>query len=552
MTKKKEVVEEVKEVVQEPKKEEETKETSKVVKKEKWKKFWSELKSFLIIIIIIGLVVLGGWYWYTHMKDHTKEESKQKEEQKEVVGYDYKVIERDKKIEYCEGCNGKYLVYDSSNNVLSKIYETNGKLLYEGEFEYNFVYEGLDHTLYILEDDLAEEENVISVNRLKDGEIEHLFKVSKENVMFKPILYQDDEDDYYLLGFVGELTSNETGKTVIDKTFIVNLDNETNELDGYSLAGDKANIGVNDPIVTHNKSLITFTDAELKEYGVYDLSNNTVKINAEYELLYSTYDDSFIAKKDGKTGLINSSEKILVVFEYDFIDKNKDFYVIGKDDKLAIMNDKYEFVTGFDFKYQRAYDKHDYNYTLCCSSFNSFAAWHVKDKYLLITNYGSLSIQDSRYDVNEAYIISSDGTYETVAEDYFDQVDGYYLFFNSKDQKYKVYDDSLEEKYTLDLSTYTYGKKPQYFFRIGNVLGVMDKDLYFNIETGKEILKDVTFDMKNVSVKVEKSTIHLMVSEEEVYSFKNDDKFASWFEETDYGYLIQGPKNGKDILLIEK
>ena len=160
------------------------------------------------------------------MKDHSKDNEKQETKEKEVIGYDYEIIERDQKLEYCDGCNGKYLVYTSSDNVISKIYKTNGKLLYEGEYDYDYVYEGLDHSLYILQYDLAIDENVISINRLNDGEIEHLFKVAKENIMFKPILYQDKNDDYYLLGFVGELISNESGEEVVEKTYIVNLDNE--------------------------------------------------------------------------------------------------------------------------------------------------------------------------------------------------------------------------------------------------------------------------------------------------------------------------------------
>ena len=508
--------------------------------------FWEEVGSFLMIIVIIGLISLGGWYWYTHMKDHSKDEKKPETEEKEIVGYDYKLIKEAKnsKLLY------NYLIVENDDNEITNVYDSKGKMVYEGQFSYTTFYVDKNHDLYLADEDYLEEENVITLYKLKDGEFEQQFKISRENVFYTCLLYRDGSDEY-LLGFVGEKLSNESGKYEVEKTYIVNLDNEESELDGYFLTGDEARIGQDSPVVTHNTSYVTFSDYEMKNYGLYDLDNQEVVVDAEYELMYSTYDNGFVAKKDNKTGIINANQKILVVFEYDFIDIHEDFYVVGKDDKLAIMNDDYEFVTKFDFDYQRSFEGHEYLYTLCCTSFNSFAAEKHDDKYLLVTNYGSLSILDSKYKVNEAYIINSDGTYETIQEDFFDQTGEYTIFFNSKDKKYRVYDNDLEELSTIDLSSYTFGKKPQYFDSFGNYLIVSGKEIYFDALTGKEAsTKDIVYELKNVKITYSKPTLKVFVDNEEVISV-DDPSFITYIMKTDKGFIIRTPK-GESIILIEK
>ena len=544
MANKKKEIEEVKEVekVEEPKKEV-PKEEVKTIPRRRIN-FWSEFKSFLLLVLIIGLISLGGWYWYTHMKDHSKDNTEEKE--KSVIGYNYKIIKNDKYSKFVYD----YLIEENENNDITHVYDSKGNVLYEGEFSYTTFFVDKNHNLYLTEEDSADEENVITLYRLRDGEFEKLFKVSHENVFFTYLVYRNGEEEY-LLGFVGEVLSNESGKYEVDKTYIVNLDNEESELEGYFLTGDEARIGQGSPVVTHNMSYVTFSDYDMKNYGLYDLSNQEVAVEAEYELMYSTYNNGFVAMKDDKTGIINANQKILVVFEYDFIDSHEDFYVIGKDDKLAIMNDDYEFVTGFDFDYQRAYEGHEYLYTLCCTSFNSFAAEKHGNKYLLVTNYGSMSIQESKYKVNEAYVINSDGTYETIQEDFYDQTGDYTLFFNSKDKTYKVYDYDLEELSTIDLSSYTYGKKPQYFDNFGTYLNVSGKDVYFDSETGKEVSdKDIVYAFKNVKITYSKPTLTVYVDDEEVLSYE-DPTFITYILKTNNGFLIRSPK-GNDVMLIEK
>jgi len=513
--------------------------------------FWSEIKSLFIILLIIGLFVLGGWAWYSHMKDHP--EGRKRETNKEVVGYEYKVInkEENKSYQSDEGL----LIYDNKDGNLAKIIDSKGNVLFEGDTEYSYVVRGTDDKIYVVNDELAENENVLSVGIVKEGKIEQAFKVGKENVYFSMMLYAKDENSSpRLVGFTGSLTNNEDGEYKVEKTYIVNLNNETSELEGYVLQGDSAVNSQDSPITTLSDTYVTFSNYNGTEYGLYNYKNNSVAIEAKYDKLYSTYNNSFIAVKDNKAGIINANEKILTVFEYDFIDRHKDFYVVGKDDKLAIMSKTYEFITGFEFDYQRAYKDHNYEYTPCCATFNSFEAYKYGDKYLLVTNFGNDPLRGLAYPVNEAYIIYSNGKYETIAEDAIDYLDEGVLIFNSNDRTYTYYDMDLEEKTTIDMSSYAYAKEAQNFYMFGNIVGVYDKNVFFNLDTGKEIEDDkIVYENKNFKVEYDKKNITVYVDGESIYEFKaSTDILENCITKTNSGFMINGPAGEKDILLIEK
>ena len=547
-------IEEVKEVKEE-KVEEVKAEVKEEVKVEETPRrrinFWSELKSFFIILIIIGLFVLGGWAWYSHMKDHP--EGRKKEAEKVVVGYDYRVINKEEKKSYQS--DEDLLIYDNKDGMLAKIIDSKGNVLFEGEADYSYVIRGIDNKLYVINDELAEEENVTTVSVVKEGKIETAFKISKENVYFSMLLYANDEvSSPRLIGFSGRDVNNDSGEFQVDKTYIVNLNNEVSELEGYVLQGDTAVNSADSPITTHNDTYVTFSNYDNTEYGLYNYKTNSVAIEAKYDKLYSTYNNSFIAVKDKKAGIINANEKILTVFEYDFIDRHKDFYVVGKDDKLAIMNKSYEFVTGFEFDYQRAYKEQEYEYTPCCATFNSFEAYKYGDKYLLVTNYGSNVTQGFTYPVNEAYIIYSSGKYETIDEDAIDYLDDGLLIFNAKERTYTYYDMDLEEKSTIDMSSYAYAKEAQNFYMFGDIAGVFDKNVFFNLDTGKEVEDDrIVYENKNFKVVYDKKNVTIYVDGESIYKFKaSSDVLDECITKTSNGFLISGPATEKDILLIEK
>ena len=546
---KKEVKEEVKEEIREEMKEEILDGTSVMPKRRVY--IWAELKALFIILLIIGLFILGGWAWYAHMKDHPG--YKHEEKEKEVVGYDYKIVEKEKNRTYQSDTD--LFIYETSEDKLGRIVDSRGNELFKGEEDYTYVVRGIDDKVYVINDELAENENELTVGVLNDGKIETQFKLAKENVYFSLMYYcKDETSSPKLIGFSGSLVNNENGEYAVEKTYIVNLNNEVSELDGYVLQGDAAVNSQDSPIMTYSDTYVTFSNYKGTEYGLFNYKNNSVVIEAKYEKLYSTYNNSFIAVKDSKAGIINANEKILAVFEYDFIDRHKDFYVIGKDDKLAIMNKSYEFVTGFEFDYQRAYTEQNYEYTPCCATYNSFEARKYGDKYLLVTNYGNLLVNGFKYPLNEAYIIYSNGKYETIEEDTINYLDDGLLIFNSKEKTYTYYDNDLEEKNTIDMSSYAYARDPQIFYEFGNVAGIFEKNLFFNLDTGKEVEDDkIVYENKNFKVVYDKKNVTVLVNDEEVYKFKaSSDDLVDCITKTDNGFIISGPEAGKDIILIEK
>ncbi len=477
--------------------------------------FWSEFKSLLIIILIIGVISLGGWYWYTHMNPR-KSDPIIKQGEAEKLGYNYTVYSSKNKMDVIYG---KYII-DAKDNVLYRIMDLDGKVLFEGEQEYSYVYLGVDNNIYVIKDEDAENENVLTLYKLGAEGLENISKMYETEIYLSPIVYSDRKDDEYLLGFAGLEYSESEDK----KTFIYSLTGDKNELEGYTLLGDTQITGAGQEFVTRNKKYISF--GKEKE-GLYNLETNEVAIPATYDHIYATYNNSFVAVKNGKAGIINEKQKKLTSIEYDFVDINNGFYVVSKNKKLAIMDEKYKLVTDFVFAYQG--DK--YNYKPCCMETNSFAAYKRGSKYLLITNKLN---SDVEYSKNEAYLISSDGKYETIKEDNYELIDEDIYLIQKDEAKVRFYDKALNFKYEIDLSSYDFDLDDIYFDKAGNTLLIPEKGIYFNYTSGEELEnKEVIYENMNVkleyldkkiNIKVDDKDIHALVTDEDYPEIKNIEK----------------------------
>ena len=552
---KKEIVDEKVEEVKEEKKSEEVKEVKEEKKEEPKSEvkvtpkrkinFWSEFKSFLIIILIIGLLVLGGWAWYKYIKDHPKPESETiQESKKEVVGYNYKVVNKDGN--EAQVLDNYIILY--KDGYVTKILSLTGEVLYEGSYKANTFALGIDKKLYLLDVQSADDANSIKVSKFDGNEIKEVYSVGVDNVYFQLIYYSDYENDSYLVGLAGSEFVFEDGESKIEDTYFYDLKGNGDSFNGYMLSGDVAVLDIESDIYTYNEQYITFVDNNDK-YGLYDYVNEKMVTEASYDGLYGTYNDNFVAVKDKKAGIINSNEKILVVFEYDFIDQHKDFYVVSKDDKLAIMNKDYEFVTGFDFKYQKG-DGEGFIYKLCCASFNTFAAVKYGNKYILVTN-NMINEYGLDYPIDETYIIDSNGESEAIKEDGFNILDNYIYFFDKKSNSYAFYDKDLDYRFTVDLSTYAFAKDFQYFYEFGDYVYVSGKNIYFDTKNGKEVTKpEESFVNKNVKVIDGNNKAVISVDGEEVVTLKNSKKNPMIQEDYSNGFYFADDE--KLIVFIEK
>lgn len=537
-----EVIEEVKEEITEDVKDE-LLDGARIMPKRKVS-FWAEFKAFIIILAIIGLISLGGWYWYTHMKDHSVKEKDSEVKEKEIIGYDYKVLDKkDNDVKVV----GDYIIFYKEDYV-TKILSLSGNVLYEGNYKANRFALGFDKNLYLLDVQSADDANSIKVSKFDDNDIKEVYSVGVDNTYFQLIYYSDYEDNSYLVGLAGSEFVYEDGETKIEDTYFYDLKGNEDSFNGYMFSGDVAVLDVESDIHTYNDQYITFVDSNNK-YGLYDYVNREVVIDSEYDGLYGTYNDNFIAVKDKKAGIINSKEKILVVFEYDFIDRQNGFYVIGKDDKLAIMNKDYEFVTGFDFKYHRG-DGIEYTYKLCCTNFNTFAAIKLGDKYILATNV-IIDEDDLDNSNDDTYLIDSNGESEAIKEDGFKVLDNYVYFFNKKENSYLFYDKDLEYRFTVDLSTYTFAKSFQDFYELGDYVYIFEKDLFFDTKNGKEVEKpEEIYINKNVTVTNSNNTAVIKADGEKIATLKNTKKNPMLQEEYDKGFYFTDDE--KLVIFIEK
>lgn len=481
-----EKVEEVKEEKVEKKEDKQVEEKKETPKKAS--KFFSEFKAFLGIVLIIGLLILGGWYWYNHQNPRKGKEPKDVITSSKI-GYNYTLIssKNDMNIYY-----NKYVI-DKTDDGYLKIMTLDGSTLYEGQAsEYDSFILGYDNNLYFIKDDDAENENIITLYRLDNKEITKVFEIYDSDIYLDQIVYCDSEGFDYLIGFAGSEKYSD-GEV---KTVIYSLDGNKEELDGYEIIGDSLRTGAGEEFRTANPSYISFGNAKVQ--GLYDLDKMEVAIDPSYDELKSTHNNSFIVIKNNKTGIINEKQKKLVDFEYDFIDYNVDFYVVSKNHKLAIMNKDYKLVTGFDFDYL---GNQEYKSKLCCAEYNTFAAYKIGNKYLLVTNINA-SGEDFIYSKNEAYIINSDGKYETVPETGYGITDNSVYFYSSNDKKISFYNHNLEHMYDLDYTDYDVDINDLYFTKVQNALHEETLDLYYNATTGEE-LENFFPVYENMNIKIE-------------------------------------------------
>lgn len=472
-------------------------------KQEKQKMFWDEIKSFFILAIIIGLVILGGWLFikYAEPIDWNKNK-KDKEEVKISDTKDYNVLTYSTKLDEgsLEVINDKYLIeYDGK--AVSKIMDLQLNVLYETELkeEYMFV-EGKDGKLYAISTGDADDSLILNLYVLENEKIVEVKEFSKMGVYYVP-LYSDD----YLVGIVGNNCYLDDELNSVCETELFTLDEKNEILNNLSVASDLTfGSGKDAPLYTRNANYVVVRNIVDGKYGLYDLVNHKLTINTSYDDLFATYNNSYVAVKDGKVGIIDKKLKKLVDFEYDFIDINEEHYVVSKDNKLAIMDKDYKLVTGYDFSYVNTTDNdlyNGYNYRSAMYTLNTFYSTKIDDNYLLVNNIKNQL--GYTYLTNSVYLIEGKDNYLELDVEAFGREDLIYSF-SKKTGKLIIYDDLLKEINTIDLSNYDYDDYPTIELINGNTIVVtMDSELYFDYETGDEIenIQDVTYNIAELELK---------------------------------------------------
>lgn len=487
-------------------------------KKEKVYRILDEIKAFLVIDLIVFTVAFAGWYWYTHFYSEERNFSNETSNN-EVVDYkSLKYISEDGHT--LDVLNKKYLIeYD--NKIVYKIMDLKANVLYEGDFKYTNIYEGIDGNLYITRVEDAGYSNLINLYVLKNNELEEIKELSESKAYFSPIKYYDEiTNEFKLVGFTAFKSMYDEDMKETNKSYIYSLiDDEVKELDDYQLFGDSINLKEdNEEVITYDERYIVINNLKEndKKYGLYDIENNKVIVTPQYDGMFTNKDDEYIVIRNGKYGIVNKSLKKIIDFEYDFIDRNNGFYVVCKNDKLAIMNEQYELVSEYDFDYQKLSENEEYNYL---NDFKTFVAYKISDKYVLTVNFKEYS-DSLNYDKHETYVINSDESYKTIEENEFvvNLNNSLIYSFDKTKKTYTFYDQDLNEMYNIDISNYDYNSRAIVSLLNESTIEIkLDSEIYYDYETGKEIsgIKDYSYMNNDIEITY-KNTNH-----EVSYQFDN-------------------------------
>ena len=500
------------------------KKISEEEKQTKVKEFKTELDKVFIIILIMFLACGIGYAGYTMYKNGGINFNSKKSEKKEEEAAKAKFLNVETVGKFIYKA-GKYIL-DVDYEKLYQVFDDKGNLILKLEepLEYTKIFIQKDGSLYLTHlEYLDGNAGIVLYEVTKDG-VKTLIEHNTNNSYFTTLsLANPDHNNLNageeLIGFVESIPVDEYYSKSTYKLY--DLEGNVIDLGVNAIKSDYAMLDIDTGYsINSNRYAVTYdSSAKSSKYGVVDLKTGELVIGLNYNLLYQNPDGSFVAILDDGTGVIDIKTKKIVPYEFDFIDYHDDFYVVGKDGKLAIMNKDTKLLTDFEFDIQGKASNGEYSfvYVECCSSFNTFSASKHGDKYLLITNAVHYA---EEYDKEEAYIIDGEGKYETIEEDAAGIEEDLIYFYDRDDKKIHVYSEKdLSFLYDISLKEYDFSDKDFVFRKYGDNLIQISLDgtkLYFDAETGKELDDSVAvYTYKDSKVKYD-------VTNQNVTFYEND------------------------------
>lgn len=506
------------------------------IKAEKKSNIKKEIKSFFILLLIIGLIVGVTWYWYTYMydKNRNKEEEQPTSTTEQIndISYDIKSYKSSTNLALV---NDKYIL-EYSDKYIYKVLDTNLDVIFEGEQYYNDFYYGNDDKLYIITEDIADYENIIDIYVLSGNEFIKKDTLNDSSVQYKPIITNDE----ILLGFIGyyDCSLDETSQDEELTNYLYLLGQTKKEIGKMII--DENNIIENDSFIKNTSTdyLIVSLDNKI---GVYDIKTNDYLINPHYTKISPGLNNEFIVTdKDELSCIVDKNDKNVLEMTYDFISPSVDYYVLGKNKKVSIMNRNHDEIANLELNYRHINDD---NIVLDDGAYDFFNAYDVHGKIVL--EHYNVFLSGNNQTVN-IYIFDENGAYETVTTDYFsyDKETDLIYTYNSKNKELTIYNDKLEVAYDIDLSIYNYKNIPFVNVYNNDLLFVnIGNGLYFDRYTGESqgekheiVYEDQDFKtIYNSKDKKLTVTIGDKTEEYKVYSF---DQNANLIRKEDGTYLI--------------
>lgn len=523
-------------------------------KKEKAIRALDEIKAFLILAAVISFVVLGVWYWYTHLYNRdgisrTGEKIEEKVDEykgtKYIAGVDH----------YLDVLDDKYVV-EYLDNTLYKVMDMNSNILFDGIEDFDNLMIGIDGSLVLCTESDADFQNIVTIKKLVDKEIKEDKAINIAGVYFKQIYFLNENGYMELLGFYGTLKYVDDELNEITDTYIYTLDGKEYKLNNLIVVGDE--LQEKEFIVSLDSRYLIIKDIETNLKGVYDLQNSEITIKPQYEDLYKDTDTNYIVSRNGKYGVVTNHLKKILDFEYDFIDNNGEYYVVAKDSKMAIMDKSYKLITKYEYDFQVDEQIPKYNHGSHYD--NSFKSYKINDNYILSINANENKLNID-YPKRETYFINENGTYEIIKDVELFVENGLIYTFDKNKKEYNLYDNALNKMYTINIQDYDYDGYASLRLENNNTLVLeLNSIIYFDYETGKEIdgIKDYENSVDGITIKYTASTklLQYIVNEKVIVeiNLKNDkllsDKYRTFYKITEDGLLHFA--TNKNYITIQK
>lgn len=361
--------------------------------------------NIIFVIAVIILIISGSIYLYLGKieSDDIK------------TGFIQGKIAYDKIENYTDGImlakkDGTNLIIDVNDKVIEKIDAdaTEIKILYGGYYSYQVggkIYLNRNgknvktfDTLFQEEFNLYKDENdekalYITLNSKKITDDMYYVTISNDSTIKSYIynaktgkkLYEADDyismlklpsDKEYKYFVVGdkELVRIEDFKSIFKQTDI-------------TIVGDTTRLSTDDDIVSNNQKYLVISsktaDEEQQKYGLIDLEGNII-IPVSYDDMFFKTDNTryIVAKKDGKYGIISSTNEELLPFNYNAIEVYDNNIVLVKDNYLGIMDNELKLI----YNYELRLTDQEYNSRICCGNKNSFEVFK-NDNNLIITTF---------------------------------------------------------------------------------------------------------------------------------------------------------------------
>lgn len=460
------------ELEKEVKKKEIRQEKVNKVKKEKKK---SGISTFIIFLLLVAIVV-GVVYWYREV--YQKDTGVVNEVVNKKLGYSFVTFKSDKDLELI---NDTYLL-EYEDNVLYRVLDKSGKLLFDDEIEYNNIYMDTNNNLYVLTDEGTEMGNLLSLYTLENEKFVLVKDYSEIGYDFRVITYEEN-DNVYLFGISKVAHRGQESDNV--NTLLLIGSNEEIKLDKGTYLG---NVNI-DSFITYSDRYLPVNNQD--KVGLYDLVDKKIVVDFNYEKLelVDNEDNLLIVKKNGKEALINLKLKKLIDYKYDYMVYHKDYILVGKDGKLGILNKEYKTIV---------------DTTIPCE-YGMFNI--VIDSYKIEDN-----IVVSVTDINgsepyNTYIVNvNDKTVNNIKEEFI--VEDEFSYTVSSDNKtYTIYDNKLEKKGVISLSNYDFDK--QVIVKKFGANYILGEGIYFDAETLEQVdnLKEYSVTEDKYSLKVSSGNV---------------------------------------------